>query len=284
MAEKILFQSNQGPVTSKTFLIALQNSGVSRGDILMVHSQLFSLGKLGTVKKAELLNTMINTLLQAVGKTGSLIFPTFTRSFCKTGFFDILSSKSEGMGILSEEVRSWPGAKRSLHPIYSVCIIGPASENLKKPSAETCFGDNSIFDLLHQLNQENKFREKIKFLTIGFQVPPRAVTYIHYLEEKMRVPYRYFKEFSGIMINNRERILSRTKFFVRDIERKVRFNSDACWKLWQEKRIASTQQLGNSLLCLIDEKRLHNVTIDAIREKNDFLCIGGYNYPTENSS
>jgi|TARA_B100002003_G_scaffold250419_1_gene289778 aminoglycoside 3-N-acetyltransferase len=277
MAEKILFQSDQGPVTSKTFLIALQNSGVSRGDILMVHSRLYSLGNLAEVKKkAELLNTIINILAQAVGKTGSLIFPTFTPSFCKTGFFDILNSKSEMTGILSEEARSWPEAKRSLHPIYSVSIIGPASENLKKANTETCFGDNSIFDLLHQLNKENKFIGKIKFLTIGVSAPPSVITYTHFLEEKMRVPYRYFKEFSGITTNNGKSFPSRVTFFVRDNKRKVKFNVDACWKLWQDKNIAATEKLGNSLLCLINERELHDVTIDAIRQKNDFLCVGGY--------
>ncbi len=284
MSNKILLHSAFGDVTQSKIINALIKVGVSPGDILMVHSRLFSLGKIAQVKdRSEFLNFFIEALLEAVGKKGSLIFPTFTLSFCKTGVYDVQNSRSE-MGILSEEVRKKPESKRILHPVYSVAVTGLAPDNLQKVNTKTCFGDNSIFDLLHKLSKEGTEIGKVKFLTIGIPVPPTAITYVHYLEEKMRVPYRYFKEFSGVMINNGERVLSRTTFFVRNLERKVKFNGDACWKLWQEKRIYDTQQLGDSFLCLIEESRLHNVTIDAIREKNDFLCVGGYDYPIENSS
>ena len=53
----------------------------------------------------------------------------------------------------------------------------------------------------------------------------------------------------------------------KELERKVQFNGDDCWKLWQDKNVAVTEKLGDSFLCLINERELHDVTIDAIQKK-----------------
>ena len=130
---------------------------------------------------------------------------------------------------------------------------------------------------MHKLKEEQNFTGDIKFLTIGLRVPPNGITYIHYLEEKMKVPYRYYKTFRGITIREGTRIPCKSAFYVRDLDANVVFNGDACWELWQKNDIADTQKLGDSFLCSIKEDRLHDVTIAAIQRKSDFLCVGGYN-------
>jgi aminoglycoside 3-N-acetyltransferase len=276
MGDRTLFSSSAGPVGRGTLTECLREVGVSKGDSLMIHSSLFSLGRVQPgVQQGEVVGTVIEVLQEAVGGEGSLIFPTFTLSFCRTGHFDVQNTRSE-MGALSEAARKMEMAVRTRHPVYSVAVLGPIFEILAQADTQTCFGEGSLFDRLHQLNLTEASGGKVKFLTIGIGVPPNAITYLHYLEEKMKVPYRYHKVFEGFLIEGGVRKSVRTRFYVRDLEGDVVFDGNVCWALWQKHKISTTRQLGNSMVCLLREKDVHDVTVDAIREKADFLCLGGY--------
>src|SRR5687767_7949465 len=95
---------------------ALKNTGVVRGDTLMIHSRLFAIGKPATTDKKALLDSLMATLLEAIGPEGTLIAPTFTFAYCKKGLFDVENSVSE-TGVLSEAIRLHPLAKRTSNPI-----------------------------------------------------------------------------------------------------------------------------------------------------------------------
>ncbi len=275
--DKKVFQSACGPILESDIIAAFQLAGVSKGDTVMVHSRLFSLGKLAEITdRSELLALIINALLLAVGSKGTIIFPAFTFAFCRTGIFDLSNSRSE-MGALSEEARKWQKTVRTSHPIYSVAIMGYNAHRFLIADNGTCFGKNSIFDLLHKENMDSG---KIKILTLGIDVPPGAITYIHYLEEKMKVSYRYHKQFSGKIIDAQEERAVKTNFFVRHLDVDVVFDEEACWQLWIDHNISSSQKLGDSFIHLFKEKDIHDVTLAAITAKPDFLCKGGYNNAT----
>ncbi|MDY7000569.1 MAG: AAC(3) family N-acetyltransferase [Thermodesulfobacteriota bacterium] len=273
MTGKIVLQSNAGAVRKPDILKAFKGAGVEFGDTVMIHSRLFSLGTPAEIReRSELTDVFLSSALEAAGDAGTLLFPTFTFSFCKTGLFDARQTKSE-MGLLTEEARKRPGALRTLHPIYSAAILGRDAKRFFRADTGTCFGQNSLFDLLHR---ENEKSGRVKFLSIGVAFPPTVFTHVHYVEETVGVPYRYHKTFKGEVVADGRRIPARTRFYVRDLETPTDFDGEACWDLWREAGIASVAELGDSWVCVVAEKDLFDVTAKALRQRPDFLCRGGY--------
>jgi aminoglycoside 3-N-acetyltransferase len=273
MADDIMLQSDIGPITKKLTAETLKNVGIEKGNIVMVHSRIFTIGKLAGLKdKKRVLNCFIDALLEVVGEEGTLIFPTFTLSVCKTGVFDILRTKSE-VGVLSEIARNRQDSVRASHPFYSVAFIG--KEKFQNVCVDTCFGENSIFDIIHKENLKDD--EDVKLLSIGVEIPPSVFTYIHYIEEIMKVPYRYHKEFKGKLIDcDGDEKQFRTSFYVRDLDVPVVFDAEKCWGLWQEKKIVDVENFGNSSICAVSEADIYKVTSEVIKDDPEFLCLGGY--------
>lgn len=108
----------------------LAESGLRRGDIVLVHSSLSSIGYV--LGGAE---TVIDALLESVGSTGTVMVPTFPFRGPMADyvdgdpFFDVRATPSL-MGEITERFRLRPEAVRSCHPTHPVAAIGPAGERL----------------------------------------------------------------------------------------------------------------------------------------------------------
>lgn len=150
--------------------------------LVVVHSSLMALRVDPHLFKWEFLKA-ITTL---VGQGYSFSFPAFTFSFCGSGHFDVLRSKSE-VGILADWVMELYDSTRTNHPIYSHVFIGALAQRAHDYSVESCFGQNSIFAFFEEENAT------ISMLGCGW----RYCTLFHFFEEKVNVPYRYYKTFEG---------------------------------------------------------------------------------------
>ena len=118
-------------ITKKTLIEDLIALGVRRGDCVMLHS---SLSSLGYVEGGA--TTVVDAFLEAVGKTGDLLVPSFRDSLW-TGRFgfeackecpgqEVCPSNEPGIqGAIPEEVRRRSDSLRSCHPTHSWSAIGP---------------------------------------------------------------------------------------------------------------------------------------------------------------
>lgn len=94
--------------------------GVESGSSLVVHSSFRALGRVeGGVE------TVVDSLLDAVGSEGVLVVPTFTYTSVK---FD--GSEPAKTGAIAEAVRQRSASVRSLHPTHSVAAIGAGAAEL----------------------------------------------------------------------------------------------------------------------------------------------------------
>jgi len=276
MIDEALFTTKRGVITPKHIRDVFSAVGIKHGDIVMVHAQLFTLGRTtNVVDKGKLADAFIEAFMQAVGPEGIIIFPTFTLSVCKSGLFDVNETKSE-MGLLSENARTRYSNSRIHHPFFSVSILGEQKDLFSLVNLNTCFGENSFFDILHKLNVTNDFKGKVKFVTLGIDVPPGVITYIHSIEEKLAVPYRYHKNFQGTIRNKQQSSPYNTKFFVRDISTEVVFDAEACWNLLKNEDGIKTEPLGDSFVALLPESTIFSNLTRKIALESDFLCKGGY--------
>lgn len=182
---------------------ALQAVGVSTGDGLLVHSALQFLGK-----PQSGMPMYLDALLAAVGPAGTIAVPTFSFEFNRGLDFDPQTTPSKDMGVFSEFVRQQPAARRTPHPMQSLAVIGAAAEDLAGRDTPGAFDDGSPFERMLQL--------RFKLLLLGADI--QAASVIHYSEQRAKVPYRYWKDFSGRVKSGGEWQTRTYRMFVRDME------------------------------------------------------------------
>ena len=107
-------------VTKATIVRGLRKLGLKEGDVVTVHSALSSFGKVEGGPR-----TVVDALLEAIGKTGTLLMPTASSDKP----YNFRKSPSS-MGAISEEFRKRRGTVRSMCPIMPTSALGPLARGL----------------------------------------------------------------------------------------------------------------------------------------------------------
>ena len=184
-----LFQDTQGKIyTLEDVISSLKELEAHTAEILYIHTDI-GFGK-PLLKRKD----FVAKLYEAIEALGvkTLIFPTYTFSFCNKKDFDIKESKST-MGMLNEYARKKEHSYRTEDPLLSVCVIGEVPKDFSYLSKNSC-GKGSSFEIMSKSDNN-------KFLFFGAK-PTHCFTFMHYVEDIYKVPYRYDKEFTGRVINN----------------------------------------------------------------------------------
>jgi aminoglycoside 3-N-acetyltransferase len=162
--------------------------GVRAGGMLLVHSSLSALGHVPG--GAE---TVIRGLLQALGPTGTLLFPTLTyeRVTTRNPIFDVRHTRSN-VGIIPETFRTRPGSMRSIHPTHSVAAVGAlAREMLVDHLLDTTpCGPHSPFHRLPHMGGQ--------ILMLGCGLRPN--TSMHAIEEIVVPPYLFGPQVPYVLV------------------------------------------------------------------------------------
>ncbi len=245
--------------TTKDLILALEKVGVKSGDILCVHTEIFNFGT-PLLPKNEFLSAVLECFWQVLGKNGTLIMPTFTYSFCKNKPFNKLESGST-MGVLTEFFRKQKGVFRSDDPIFSFAVSGAKKDLFLKPCA-TCFGVGSVYDELARNNG--------KIMLFG--TDKLGYTFTHFVEEVANVSYRYFKEFSGILIDEKgEEKNAKIKYFVRDLNKNSHLSIAKQIDFLKKNDNFALTQFGAAPIVLIKAKPYLNELLKAF--KKDENCL-----------
>ncbi len=156
------------PLLRSDIADALRRSGLARGENLIAHVSLSSLG--WVVGGAE---TILRAIFELIGPEGSLMMPaqTWKNLDPSTGVhwevseslwplirrewpaFDPLVTPAIGMGAVPEMLRTWPGSVRSCHPARSFCANGPkAAQLMADHDLSNIFGEGSPLAKLYDLD------------------------------------------------------------------------------------------------------------------------------------
>ena len=166
--------------------------GIKKNDSIFVHSDLSNFKSLN-LDFWSLNNIIFDTILEIVGNEGAILAPTFTYdNFHKKKIFDNKKTFSE-TGIFSELVRTKKNSLRSNHPIFSISSYGEKSELFVRNNSLNSTGIGTPFDRMFHFNA--------KILHINIELVTKC-TYLHYIEEKCSVPYRYSKYFNYEIIDH----------------------------------------------------------------------------------
>lgn len=155
-------------VLKQDILEALEKVGVCRGQVLMVHTSLSSLGYVCGGAQV-----VIEALLEAVGREGTIMMPaqSWKNLDPATGVhwevpescwplirenwpaYDKNITPTNTMGAVAEMFRQWPGAVRSDHPARSVAAWGKEAAWLTADhDLSNIFGDGSPVGKLYELD------------------------------------------------------------------------------------------------------------------------------------
>ena len=159
-------------ITKSDILESLELMDIKKGDVLLMHSALSSMG---AVKGGS--DTVIDAFLEAIGDEGTLAMSTLTGWFQP---YDPDNSPS-AVGLISEVFRNRPEALRSLHPVHSVAAIGKHAEYITEgpENCQTGCGEGTPYLKLRELGG--------KIVLLG--VDNDRNTMMHSLEEAIDALY-----------------------------------------------------------------------------------------------
>ncbi len=176
---------------------AIRKVGVKSGDLVMIHSRLFSIGLVRDVAVSEIPHVYMRAFQEVLGASGTLVVPTFTTSFGRYGKPFIYEESPSEMGIFSETVRRTAGSRRTLHPIQSLTALGALAEELTKDHPRWNVGGDTIWDRMLDRGGH--------VVTVG--IPFRqGLSFVHHVEFLACVPYVYHKVLRGEVYAAGERV------------------------------------------------------------------------------
>lgn len=214
--------------------------GLSQGDMLLVHSSLLKFGVPDDVNIGELPEKIYTVFQSIIGKNGTIAVPTFNFEYCKGTSFNKQETPSKLMGVFSEYIRKLPASKRSFHPMQSITAVGKNAEFLIENDTISAFSSDGPFDRFLALNT--------KVILLGTDL--NSISMIHWVEEKLNVPYRYWKSFSGLYVDNGIFSQRSYKMFVRSLELNPKLNmSHIESRLVRENKIHSYTIGGGAIKC-----------------------------------
>lgn len=209
---------------------------VEKGDIVYVISDVLELAKVSRLHGEKFdAQLFLQSLMDKIGTEGTILIPTFNWDFCEGKIFDYRNTpgKTGALGNAALKNREF---KRTLHPVYSFAVWGNKQSELCSADVEDSFGEGTVFDYL--------YKNKAKSLVIGLNAL-EGLTMVHYVEQMVGVPYRYFKEFEGIYIdqdgNEQEKEM---RMYVRDLDIDPKEDMEHLSQILEDLKISDTRMIN----------------------------------------
>lgn len=149
---------------------------------------------------------LINRILIEIAKGRTLVMPTYTDGF-QDGTLN-LDTEPSLTGVITEEFRLLPDAKRTASAFFSYAAIGPEADALSNLRPKDIWGDDSIFSWMEE--------QDAHLLMIG--APWDACSLKHRAEWLENIPYRYRKSFEGQLTLNTKTFSFTDTLFVRSLD------------------------------------------------------------------
>jgi aminoglycoside 3-N-acetyltransferase len=259
----LLFKSQSCQFSTKKHLSdALRKCGAHDCDILFIHAGM-SFG-LPVLSRKELLHELWSTLNELSVPT--VCVPVFTFSFPNEEIFDVQKSPSR-MGSLTEYIRNLPSATRSKDPLMSVALVGANKDLVTDIGNESC-GANRTFNRL-------SMREGVKFAFLGVRAGD-CFTYMHHLEWQAKVPYRYDRQFSGIIRDNN---MERKVTFTLNVRYNNVHTSDGSYKFEEyllNNGIMKQERFGDGTVSCVSEKDARPVYLNILKNNPNFFITNPF--------
>jgi aminoglycoside 3-N-acetyltransferase len=236
----------------------LDDMGLERGSVLMVHSSFKAIG----IKDPEM---VIRALELTLGEEGTLMMPALSYDQDPSNIYSSQATPS-CVGFLAEYFRCRKGTKRSIHPTHSVCAVGKDVDFFLNDHSKdnTPCGPNSPFNKI-LLNGGT-------ILMLGCGLRPN--TTMHAIEEHV-VPSYLFGPSQVYTITGVDGITYQKAYIAHDFKGFVqRYDRVLDILFYPHMRIG---RVGNAASYLISCKKLFEVAVKEMEADSFFFvdkCSG----------
>lgn len=201
-------------------------------------------------------NVLIDEMINILGEDGTLALQTFSWDFCNGLTYDIKNTKSK-TGSLGNIALKRKDFIRTKHPIYSFAVWGKLGKELKELENSSSFGDGSPFEYFY------KFGAKMIIANLELD---HSFTFVHYVEQKCKVDYRYEKNFEGLYIDENGMESKRSySMFVRDLKRDVRTDLSGLCKLFLDNKAMKINTCEDDEIKIIELKKAYEIIENDIK-------------------
>ena len=246
-------------MTRELLVVGLAQVGVRRGDVLLVHS---SLSSLGHVEGGP--DTVIDALLEVVGPEGTILMPAYPvvgdwMTYINSDVvFDPRTSPS-AMGVITDVFWRRPGVLRSLHPTHPVAAYGPHAEYLVRDheKSQSPCGPASPFRKLveldgHILHLGSPFCNTTSFHVVEDIVPdfPCKV----YLDEPILMRYLDLEGVEhAVPVKIHDPVTAATRI------EKVKAKEQEIYNCCRERGVVHTGKIGLAMVHLMEARALEEL-------------------------
>ncbi len=244
-----------------SWLTVVDDIGIEKGDVLYVSSELLMIMWLCKKEKSVFdANLLIEYLMSKVGKDGTLLIPTYNFDFSNHGIYDRARSKST-VGFLGNVALERNDFIRTRHPMHSFAVWGKYQNTLINMNNSNSFGDETPFAFMINVGA--------KEIGIGIDDCSKGCTFVHHVEVKANVPYRFIKVFHGkyIDFDGIDRLYE-CEYSARDLSIKYKTNSEGLWKI-MTKNGSGNKWVKNGIpvYCVNMEKAYQNLYCEMTKNK-----------------
>lgn len=233
----------------------LQSLGIKNGDTVLVRG---NLAKVGRIKK----DLFINTLLETVGKEGTIVTLAFTKSFAfykmnKQYIFDVDSVPTTGA--LGKAFLEHPSSVRSSHPTNSFLAIGKMADFIMKDHNE----EELSYTPMKKLVALNA-----KLLNFGIISESPGFTTVHLVQEELGLTRKsLLKNFLRVYYkaSNNE-----VKLFKRKDLGGCSDGFSKFYKYYMDEGKLTYGKLGKAAAIMINAQDSYNIELDLMKENPSF--------------
>ncbi len=204
------------------------------------------------------LNEFIDGLIEAVGPTGTVIFPTYNWDFCKGVTYDGKKTpcKTGSLGTLALEREDF---QRTKHPIYSFAVHGKYAEEFVNMTNTDSFGTDSPFAFFKEHEVNNYI------IDVSLQ---HCFTFVHYVEEQSGlVHHRYIKDFTAGYVDEDGVESQKTySMFVRDLDLDVQTTINPIEEDFISDGAEEIIKINSSEIKKINLSKVYDIILKDIKE------------------
>jgi len=246
---------------------ALMEVGVHKGQTVMVHTSLSSLGYVCGGAQ-----TVIEALMECIGSEGTIMMPTqsWKNLDPKTGVYwqepkewwDVIRENipaydkritpTNTMGAVAEMFRQWEGTLRSDHPARSVAAWGHYAEFLtKNHDLSNIFGEGSPIGRLYELDGY------VLLIGVGYD----KNTSLHLADVRAEYPNKHMVTESSAVIVDGKRAWKSYETLAVDGE-----DFEEIGKAFEQTGQVKHAKLGNGILSMMSQRALVDFAVKWIGE------------------
>jgi len=264
------FKSPKSVLNRESLVVGLKKIGVKAGDVLLVHSDLFSLGQLEYKSADENLDLIYNSFMEVLGTSGTLLVPAYYYEYGRwENPYDIKRSEtSKELGAFSKFVTRKSESKRSLHPLTALAGSGKLAEYITSGECGTSYGVDSAWDRFYESDG--------KMLFLGVDL--RSMTFIHYVEHRVGVPHIYNKLHSTPVFRDGEEVKIPICSSVRFLDFDIAYNKYKFTEMFKKAGLVNEYEIGTSVSYFVKSREIFKFLVKELNKDFYYLLKNKPNF------